>query len=80
MNIARPNTGLRYKQFSLGFTKEMDEKVKQVNALPGFRSCTYADCVRFLVDAGVDAIWSRYPACSKINEEKARQMAPNVVH
>ena len=61
MNIARPNTGLRYKQFSLGFTKEMDEKVKQVNALPGFRSCTYADCVRFLVDAGVDAIRSRYP-------------------
>ena len=63
MNIARPNTGLRYKQFSLGFTKEMDEKVK-------FRSCTYADCVRFLVDAGVDAIRTRYPEID--DDEKPR--------
>ena len=57
----RPNTGLRYKRFSIGFTKELDEKVKRMNDLPGFRKCTYVDCVRILIDAGLDAMSERYP-------------------
>ena len=59
--MARPNAGLCYRRFSLGFTQEMDEKVQKVNELPGFRSCNYADCVRILVDAGLEAMKNRYP-------------------
>ena len=59
--MARPNIGLRYKRFSIGFTKELDEKVKRMNALPGFRDISYVDCVRILIDAGLKAMSDRYP-------------------
>ena len=57
----RLNAGLCYKRFSIGFTKELDDKVKRMNALPGFRESSYADCVRILIDAGLHAMSERYP-------------------
>lgn len=59
--MARPKKGLCYKRFSIGFSKELDEKVKGVNALPGFRRCAYAECVRILMDAGFAVMTERYP-------------------
>ena len=59
--MPRPRTGLCYKRFSIGFSKELDKKVKRLNALPGFRHCSYAECVRILMDAGCAAMTERYP-------------------
>ena len=59
--MARPKTGLCYKRFSIGFSKELDAKVKRLNNLPGFCHCSYAERVRILMDAGFAAMTERYP-------------------
>ena len=59
--MARPRTGLCYRRFSIGFSRELDAKVRCLKNLPGFCHCTYAECVRILTDTGFAAMTERYP-------------------